>query len=967
MITFNPLDIVTTVLGLAYILLEYRASVWMWAVGFVMQSLGIVLYYQKGLYADCAMEFYYLAMTVYGWWRWVRKPKTDSTLNPQPSTLNPQHSAITRFPRRLIAPWVAGTLALWMLIYWLLSTFTDSTVPLADSFTTALSLLGIWALAHKYLEQWFIWIAVDVVTCALYFYKELPFKSALYALYVVIAVFGFFKWRRLYRAQRVLLLAGLLLLTLSPKAQPLYDERFYNEADGLPHWNVTQMLQDNDGFIWMGTWNGLCRFDGYTFQSFKPVAGDGCTMPTDRIRNITLADSARIYCQVDDDYYIFYIHTGRFRNPAAAEIPQIAQAMQSSHGRAKMQEGHFVLTDRQGILWRIDIGGVAKQVPVVHPAVPMADVSGQHVRCLFLDRDQRYWVGTRDDGALRLYDRNNRLLGFLGRDGRLHATYTSFGVAVYAMTQQQDGTLWIGTKPGGLFRATELSAGTFRLEHIEGLPGNDIYDLKTDRQGRLWVATFSGLAFLPAGSTVPQTVGVPQRTRFIYITPDNLLLAATTEGLVVGDLSRQPLRFRQHVKEPRRAESLSCNATMDIAADTDGHIYVSTESGGVNVIGQNHLRDSLLSFTHLSSATGFPADVIQTMVSLEKQVLIASNTQLLLYDPQRNETTTFSAHFLGVPCRFSETHPLHMPDGRWLLPTKDGAFTISREQLRHSDYVPPLVLTALSRQSGQWEYAVNSLTSITLQPHERNLSVAFAALDYRAPEQTVYEFRLCDDDADEEPWHNLGHNHSVTLPDMQPGHYQLQLRSTNADGRHTDNLRVLDITVVPTFWESVWGKLFIGLLILGVVATVVYTYLYIRRIKRRQREVLEAYLALLDQQQHPAAVEPVESKTEDPMLQRVMKFIEENIGNSDASVGDMAVAAATSRSGLLRKLKQSMGITPQDLMREARIKYACQLLHQADLTVSDVAYRCGFTDPKYFSRCFKQSVGQSPTDYKNAL
>ena len=64
------LDITTTALGLAYILLEYKASVWMWVVGFVMQCLGIVLYYQKGLYADCGMEFYYLAMTVYGFVNW---------------------------------------------------------------------------------------------------------------------------------------------------------------------------------------------------------------------------------------------------------------------------------------------------------------------------------------------------------------------------------------------------------------------------------------------------------------------------------------------------------------------------------------------------------------------------------------------------------------------------------------------------------------------------------------------------------------------------------------------------------------------------------------------------------------------------------------------------------------------------------------------------------------------------------
>ena len=184
------LDILTTILGLAYILLEYKASLWMWLLGFLMQALGIVLYYQKGLYADCGMEFYYLSMTVYGWWRWVRPDHTSS--QGEKKMLPIRH-----FPRRLVLPWLLIIGAVWAVIYWLLITFTNSTVPLADSFTTALSIVGIWALAHKYLEQWFIWIAVDVVTSVLYFYKDIPFKASLYALYVVIAVFGYFKWRRL--------------------------------------------------------------------------------------------------------------------------------------------------------------------------------------------------------------------------------------------------------------------------------------------------------------------------------------------------------------------------------------------------------------------------------------------------------------------------------------------------------------------------------------------------------------------------------------------------------------------------------------------------------------------------------------------------------------------------------------------------------------------------------------------------
>ena len=181
------LDIVTTILGLAYILLEYKASLWMWLVGFLMQALGIVLYYQKGLYADCGMEFYYLSMTVYGYWKWVRGSATKQEL------------PIRHFPSKLVLPWTLLILGIWGIIDWLLVSFTNSNVPLADSFTTALSIVGIWALAHKYLEQWFIWIAVDVVTCGLYFYKDIPFKASLYALYVVIAILGWFKWRQMMR------------------------------------------------------------------------------------------------------------------------------------------------------------------------------------------------------------------------------------------------------------------------------------------------------------------------------------------------------------------------------------------------------------------------------------------------------------------------------------------------------------------------------------------------------------------------------------------------------------------------------------------------------------------------------------------------------------------------------------------------------------------------------------------------
>ncbi len=179
------LDITTTALGLAYILLEYKANVWMWVVGFAMQSLGIVLYYQKGLYADCGMEFYYLAMTVYGFVAWMRHKQKTADL------------PIRHMPKNTALVWIGIGLGAWLVIYLILSNFTNSTVPIADAFTTAFSIVGIWALARKYLEQWFVWIVVDIVTSVLYYHKDIPFKASLYALYVVIAVLGYFKWRKM--------------------------------------------------------------------------------------------------------------------------------------------------------------------------------------------------------------------------------------------------------------------------------------------------------------------------------------------------------------------------------------------------------------------------------------------------------------------------------------------------------------------------------------------------------------------------------------------------------------------------------------------------------------------------------------------------------------------------------------------------------------------------------------------------
>ena len=183
------LDILTTVLGLIYIWLEYRASIALWVVGIIMPALDTWLYWTHGLYGDAGMAVYYTLAAVYGFYIWKFK-KTRKLKQSLP---------IIHMPRRQYLPVMLFFLLAWGAIYYVLVNWTNSTVPLLDSFTNALSFVGLWALARKYLEQWLFWVVVDVVCCYLYIQKDIPFKALLYGLYVVIAIAGYYKWKQMVK------------------------------------------------------------------------------------------------------------------------------------------------------------------------------------------------------------------------------------------------------------------------------------------------------------------------------------------------------------------------------------------------------------------------------------------------------------------------------------------------------------------------------------------------------------------------------------------------------------------------------------------------------------------------------------------------------------------------------------------------------------------------------------------------
>lgn len=196
-----PWDTILEVLGfsvgLLYLWWEYHADSRLWIASIVMPTISMWIYLRKGLYADFTINIYYFVIAIYGWLTWTRTRRRGESHAAKEKKGEKGSLPITHIGIKALGVCLAAFAALWGGLYCSLRFLTDSTVPLADAFTTALSIVAMWMLARKYIEQWFAWVAVDAVCVALYAYKGIYLYAVLYAVYTVIAFVGYRKWHRM--------------------------------------------------------------------------------------------------------------------------------------------------------------------------------------------------------------------------------------------------------------------------------------------------------------------------------------------------------------------------------------------------------------------------------------------------------------------------------------------------------------------------------------------------------------------------------------------------------------------------------------------------------------------------------------------------------------------------------------------------------------------------------------------------
>jgi len=183
-ITTNYIELLGFLFGIIYVLLAMRQNIWCWLSGIINVSLYIIIFLHAKLYGDMALQIFYLVMSFYGWYNWLKKKNSKSA-----SLIVSQINSKTTIILIIITPLAA-------LLFGYILTFTPSDVPYWDGLTTALGLVATWMTAKKILENWLVWIFANILCVGIYYYKELYPTMIFYFVLAICAIAGYYQWKK---------------------------------------------------------------------------------------------------------------------------------------------------------------------------------------------------------------------------------------------------------------------------------------------------------------------------------------------------------------------------------------------------------------------------------------------------------------------------------------------------------------------------------------------------------------------------------------------------------------------------------------------------------------------------------------------------------------------------------------------------------------------------------------------------
>ena len=664
----------------------------------------------------------------------------------------------------------------------------------------------------------------------------------------------------------------------------------------------------------------------------------------------------------------------------------------------------ILVSDRR--IWiGTETGGITRLVPrllslenYVNAEGNSGSISSGPVNAMYSAPNGDLWVGTVEGGLNLRRAGDNKFVHFTTSNSGL--THNS----VSCLVADDGGTLWIGTWGGGV---CSFSGGTIHPLVVDARHSADMlfvgamaYDPYNDG---LWIGANAGLFFYDFKSRkivdpFPDCRSINGAIGSI-VTRDGKLLMGCVPGMVCVDLKRGRdhkgnFSFIHYIYKLDHPSSKAFDKITSFWQSPDGTLWIGTAGYGMYRV-EGNLSDTT-KYRNFTTGDGLSSNSVKGIAESGGSLWIATENGLSRLNTKTLEFSKFTDADGLLSNQFYFNGAIKGPGGKIYLGSDKGLTAIYGIDM-NSFSTGKLHFTGLY-VNNQWampggeflEEGIGDAEKIHLHESDRNIEVEFSAFSYGCESQGVYSYRL---EGYEDEWTKLppGVN-KVRYSALPGGNYTLKVRYASSLNDKYKQETSIAVSVTPYFYKSWWF-----LLIVLVVITLSAVYFYNKRVEQvRDREAERLYrpieAALKDSPEPGRLQERIQNilrtqeryresqkksvaedneqsmKSKDnyqPLMPRVMEVMEKHYSDPSLSVQMLADSLGVSRTVLNKTLQTNVGMGTTQFIRDYRLDVARRFLEDnvAERNITEIAYRVGFNDPKYFTRCFTQKFGTAPSQY----
>ncbi len=524
-------------------------------------------------------------------------------------------------------------------------------------------------------------------------------------------------------------------------------------------------------------------------------------------------------------------------------------------------------SDREGVLWVCSGNqGIYKCVRRNNEfnftsMEPWIKNGTPDIRSLFMDPAGNIWVSSKA-GELRLFDKNMKSLGVLCRDGALRSS-GDYYISVYKILMDSKKRIWLATKGQGLimlkpkkpdFNSFEISFFTKNSSDPYSISNNKLYDIFEDGKGRIWIASYDGglilldetgekFRFLHSGNKMKQyPFEAFSRVRCIEADKKGNIWIGTTNGLLAfrNDFRNvEDLKFVNFGSRLQHDDEIFKSDIYDIICDSRGWLWMGTFGRGLLACKKPDINKTP-DLVYYNQKNGFHTDIVLSLTEdRNKNIWLTSENTIARFDPIKGNRDLFNS-FNGLESvGFLESSVFNTKDGKFLFGNASGFYYFDPLSVKLNGFKPGVIFTRLQLFGRNVQIGVkgsplktqlDDCKVLKLNHRQKTFNIEFAALDFQTPENIQYEYRL---DGYEEEWNIASKQRIATYTGLPKGKYRLLVKSTNSDGLWSDNIKSLDIEILPSFWQTGWAYLIYVILGLLLIAAGIYMLSFYLNLKNK--------------------------------------------------------------------------------------------------------------------------------------